>query len=113
MKRGKIIGVNFPFTDLSGSKIRPALVVSRSDRSDPDVMVAFIGSYRGAALGQADLLLEDTASSFPQTGLRHSSVVKLDKLTTVAMSVVRGEFGEIDDLLLAETDRLLRHALEL
>jgi len=113
MKRGKIIGVDFPYTDQTGSKIRPALVVSRSDRSDLDVMVAFIGSYRGAALGQADLLLEDTASSFSQTGLKHSSIVKLDKLTTVAMSCIRGEFGELDELLLAQTIRLLCHALEL
>jgi len=41
MKKGDIILVPFPFTDLSGSKNRPALVIADSEL---DVTVAFIST---------------------------------------------------------------------
>ncbi len=39
MNKGEIILITFPFTDLSGSKLRPALVLA-ADKED--VTVAFI-----------------------------------------------------------------------
>jgi mRNA interferase MazF len=42
MRRGTVVLTPFPFTDLSGQKVRPALVVSRSDRPGTDVLLAFI-----------------------------------------------------------------------
>jgi len=41
MKKGDIVLIKFPFTDLSGSKLRPALVLVESGN---DVIVAFITS---------------------------------------------------------------------
>jgi mRNA interferase MazF len=79
MKRGTTVLTPFPFTDLSGQKVRPALVVSRSDRPGSDVVLAFITSYRGQPLLTTDLLLLDTNPDFAQTGFKISSLVKLDK----------------------------------
>ena len=39
--KGKIVAVPFPFTDLKGAKVRPALVVYDGHE---DVIVAFISS---------------------------------------------------------------------
>lgn len=39
MKKGDIVLVSFPFTDFSGDKVRPALVLSASAL---DVIIAFI-----------------------------------------------------------------------
>jgi len=41
MKKGSVILIPFPFTDLRGSKIRPAVVLSKSDL---DVTICFITS---------------------------------------------------------------------
>ena len=113
MKRGTVVLAPFPFTDLSGQKVRPAVVVSRSDRSGRDVMLAFITSHRGHPLSATDLLIEDSHPDFAQTGLKTKSVIKLDKLVTVESAILLGELGELPDALLQQADVKLRHALEL
>jgi mRNA interferase MazF len=113
MKRGTVVLTPFPFTDLSGQKVRPALVVSRSDRPGPDVLLAFMTSKRPPTLAQSDLLVDSAHVDFARTGLKVSSVVKLDKLVTVEQSIVLGELGEFSASLLHEVNEKLRHALEL
>jgi mRNA interferase MazF len=113
MKRGTIVLTPFPFTDLTGRKVRPALVVSRSDRPGSDVILAFISSYRSQALLTTDLLVEDTHADFAITGLKTSSVIKLDKLVTVETSVVLGELGDMPSGLMQQVSKKLRYALEL
>ncbi len=44
MKKGTIVLVKFPFTDLSSAKRRPALVISDQGKTKNDVIVAFISS---------------------------------------------------------------------
>jgi len=39
--KGKIVLVPFPFTDLTASKLRPALIIHEGEK---DVIVAFISS---------------------------------------------------------------------
>ena len=113
MKRGTIVLTPFPFTDLSGQKVRPAVVVSRSDRQGRDVLLAFITGQQPSSLSTTDLLIEDSHFDFGRTGLKKSSVVKLDKLVTIETSILLGELGELSATLLQEMDEKLRYALEL
>jgi mRNA interferase MazF len=113
MTRGRVVLAPFPFTDLSGQKVRPALVVSRSGRPGSDVVLAFITSHRGQPLLPTDLLVPDTHPDFPQTGLKMSSVVKLDKLVTVETAILLGELGELPLALMQQANDKLRYALEL
>jgi mRNA interferase MazF len=105
--------VPFPFTDLSNVKVRPALVISRSDRADGDVLVAFVGTHHGGTLQTTDLLIEGTDPDFATIGLKTTSFVRLDKIVTLENSILLGEIGELSTALLAEADVKLRHALEL
>ncbi len=111
--RGTIVLVPFPFTDSSSSKVRPALVVSRSDRADRDVMLAFIGTHRGQPLDLSDLLVPDTHPEFRLTGLKVTSLIRLGRLMTLAVDDVIGKLGTLPDELLAQADANLRQALEL
>lgn len=113
MKRGTIVLTPFPFTDLSSMKVRPALVVSRSDRPGSDVVLAFIATHRGEWLLATDLLVADSCGDFSQTRLKVSSVIKLDKLVTIEITVLLGELGELSPDLLQQVDEKLRYALEL
>src|SRR5712691_11395198 len=100
MKRGTVVLTPFPFTDLSGQKVRPALGVSRSNRPGRDVVLAFVTTFGNQPLLTTDLLVPDTRSDFAQTGLKMSSIVKLDKRVTVDTAVLLGELGGLSASLL-------------
>jgi len=63
------------------------------------VVLAFITTYRGQMLLATDVLIADVHPSFAQTGLKRSSVLKLDKLVTVETSILLGELGELAEVL--------------
>ena len=73
--KGKIVLVPFPFTDLSRTKLRPALVLVERER---DCVVAFISSKIPDELTSTDILVSEDHAEFPTTGLKKTSVVKLD-----------------------------------
>jgi len=60
VKRGTLVLTPFPFPDLSGSKTRPALVVSRTDRPGSDVILAIITTYTGRCMEPTDLMIENS-----------------------------------------------------
>jgi len=78
--RGAMYLVPFPFTDLSSSKQRPALVL-RSDRSEPDLVVCAITSQLNDAPSGAEFLVPPQELS--SWGLPKPSKVKLAKLFTL------------------------------
>ncbi|MBK8088648.1 MAG: type II toxin-antitoxin system PemK/MazF family toxin [Chitinophagaceae bacterium] len=87
MIKGDIILVPFPFTDLSGSKTRPALVLYTDER---DVTVAFISSQAQIAALTDILLKPDELNRLKQV-----SVIRLSKLATLDRDIVLGKLGEL------------------
>ena len=85
---GTIVLTRFPFTDLSGAKRRPALVVSRDNDRRPDLVVCFITSVPRTGPDMAPL------APTGGTGLKVASVVRFDKLATLDRSVIAGKLGE-------------------
>src|SRR3989338_952000 len=77
LKRGDVILVPFPFTDLSSTKVRPAVIVS-ADPQEDDVIIAFISSVLPKTISLSDLVLLTNDPDFGQTGLKKDSVFKLD-----------------------------------
>jgi mRNA interferase MazF len=84
---GSIVLTRFPFTDLSGDKRRPALVVSRDNDRRPDLVVCFITSIPRTGPDMAPL------AATAGTGLKVPSVVRFDKLATLDRSVIAGRLG--------------------
>jgi len=89
--KGKIVLVPFQFTDMTSTKLRPALVLHEGER---DVVVAFISS-RTANRTAVDVLIREDNSEFKKTGLKLSSAIRLDKIATISKNLVLGEIGEI------------------
>ncbi len=108
--KGKIVLIPFPFTDLTGAKLRPALVLLEGET---DCVVAFISSRLPVEPSAAEILISDDHKEFAKTGLKVTSVVRLDKIATISKSLMLGEIGEIGEDLGKEVQRKLREIFAL
>lgn len=111
LRRDDVVLVSFPFTDLSGQKLRPGLVVGRP--SGDDVVLAFISSRGGEAVSKAEYLIAPGDPEFPTTGLKVASRVRLNKLATLHRVLVRRRLGRIGPRSRRAVDGALRYVLEL
>jgi mRNA interferase MazF len=110
--RGDVVLTQFPFTDLSGTAVRPALVVSPG-LIGQDLILAAISSVIRGGLAPTDCLVDTTHPEFRLTGLRVTSVIRLHKLATVEHAVIVRRLGHIGPQIQGEVDKLLRQAVGL
>ena len=90
--KGKIVLIPFPFTDLTASKRRPALIILERVN---DVVVLFISSKTPISLGKHIISIKTTHKEFNHTGLKVDSFVYLDKIATLNKNLILGEIGQI------------------
>jgi mRNA interferase MazF len=83
-KRGDIVLVPFPFTHLSSSKRRPALVISPDAFNDQDVVLAAITSQ--LTEDQHSLVIEQ--QDCVDETLPRQSFVKLTKIFTIHSTLI-------------------------
>ncbi|HET6250587.1 MAG TPA: type II toxin-antitoxin system PemK/MazF family toxin [Tepidisphaeraceae bacterium] len=76
MKSGDVVLLNFPFSDLSGSKLRPAVILADVGRDD--FVACQITSNRDADKDAVEL----TTTSFATGGLKVVSFARPGKLFT-------------------------------
>ena len=91
--RGSIVLVPFPFTDLSATKRRPALVVSPDRFGGDDFVLCAISSRVPEMLGPWDVSL--MSSDVLDAALPRSSVILVGKLFTMHRRLVVGQFGRV------------------
>ena len=102
--KGDIVFVRFPYTDLSITKPRPALVL-HEERDE--VVLAYISSRVPILPSDTDVLVLRKEPFFEATGLKRDSVIKLSVLTTLKNWFIEGLFGEVDDTLKDEINAKL------
>jgi mRNA interferase MazF len=107
MTRGKIVLVAFPFDDLTGGKVRPALCLTDPIGPHRHVIVAFISSQVLTTATASDILLDPRRKDFAATGLRVPSMLRLHRLVTLTSAIIRRELGELSADLQREADRKL------
>jgi mRNA interferase MazF len=115
IKRGSIVLVHYPFTDLSGSKVRPALVLTPDHLLSQmnDVLCLFMSTIIPHDLLPSDLIVRKNHPHFPQTGLHFDSTFRTHKLALLEKSLVTRYLGQVADPLMAEIENKLRLALGL
>ncbi len=100
-KRGDVVLVAFPFTDLTTTKMRPALVVSSNDFNsrNVDIVLVAITSQVPKRISPTDYLL--SADDQKNAGLPKTSLAKLGKLVTLDQRLIRKKLGRLPDSTLA------------
>lgn len=94
MIKGDIVLVNFPFTDLSQVKLRPALVIWVNLNRE-EIVVCAITSQNLQTLQPEDFLVETTDTEFSETGLRVASKIRTTRIVTLQRSLVSRKLGKL------------------
>jgi mRNA interferase MazF len=105
IQRGDIVYTPFPFSDLTGQKFRPALVLG----VDGDlVIVCFISSKQPSE----NLSLVRVMPN-EENGLLKPSTIVVSKLISLDKKVLIGRLGTLDRVLFEEVNRRLLEVFEL
>lgn len=116
MKRGDVVLVDFPYSDQTGSKLRPALVVQADalNQKLDDTILALITSSKRRMVGSATQLVIDVSTiEGKRTGLRMDSVVQCENLVTREQRLLQKKLGDFAPNLMIAIDNCLRAALSL
>ena len=103
--------VDWPFSDRTGSKLRPAAVVQAdflNARITDTVLVQITGTSRRAV---TEVLLDPAVES--KSGLRAVSYAVCNNFLTVAQTMVRRRMGELSAGAVNQIEAKVKLALEL
>ena len=109
-QRGDVVLIPFPYTDLSASKTRPAVVVS-SDIYHA-VRSEFLLAYVSSQISQANPITDYVLVDWSDAGLLKPSFVR-PKVAAVEPALVIHRVGALSTRDLLEVDRCLRRAMAL
>ncbi len=111
--RYRVVLVPFPFDDLSGQKVRPALCLTDAVGTHRHVVLAFITSTVPATLEPTDVSLTPGTPDFASTGLRVCSTLRLHRMVTVSSAIIRRQMGMLTPSVQAQVQQRLRTLLAL
>lgn len=111
-KRGDVVLVLFPHSDLRTAKTRPALIVQADDLDTglPQVIVAMITSRMFRANHPSRMVVKLNTPQGRDSGLLADSVVMTDNLATITGLAVERVIGELP---MKAVDKALKHTLGL
>jgi mRNA interferase MazF len=102
--------VTFPFSDLSGQKVRPVLILSNDTYNQQSADVVVCGLTTNLSPASYSIIIEVTDVEQPGT-LRHKSKIKADTIASLEQSILikqiarlklpvfRQVIAEIEDLI--------------
>jgi mRNA interferase MazF len=104
--QGDIVLVPVPFTDLSSQKRRPVIVISNDayNRQSADVVIVAMTSNPA----QSSFSFQVTAQDLVEGALNRPGTVRMDKIYTLAQSIVVKKFGRVSPQVV----RRMRQVLE-
>ena len=115
MKRGDVVIVNFPYSDGSASKVRPALVVQNDGDNARlrDTIMALITGNISRVDEPTQLLVDPGTPDGGSSGLHGPSAVLCRHLYTVRQSLAMSTIGQLSDTLMEKIDECLKEALDI
>ena len=108
-KRGEVWLVRFPFSDFSSTKRRPAFVLA-VHREDVIVLGIFSRIPSGP-LRKTWVKIEEDHPTFPQVGLKKTSLLKTEKIAVVHESVFQRKLGDLPADVMSQVEEALKTAL--
>ncbi len=116
IRRGEVVIVDFPYSDQTGHKVRPALVVQSDvwNQRLEDAILALITSSRHRRVGASTQYFINISTTEGQhTGLRLHSVVQCENLITYDRSLILRVIGRLSASAMQQIDACLKAALSI
>ena len=105
MSKGDIVLITFPFTDLSGSKLRPAVILTDTTL---DLTVCFITTQIQWQEPTDVTLLPNLTN-----GLKKQSLIRTSKIATLDRKLVKGLLGKLTSNELTELNNKFKLLFQL
>ena len=114
--RGDVVLVDYPFTDRTGSKVRPCLVVQcdrNNRRLDDTIVVTITSRTQFAATEPTQLLIERATPAGRQAGVLYDSAVQCENILTVDLLFIQRKIGSLPPAMMQHVSDCLKAALEI
>jgi mRNA interferase MazF len=115
VQRGDVVMVDWLFSDRTGSKRRPALVVQADAYNtalDDTILALITGSARRRVGAATQLEIDIGTPDGLQTGLAINSVVQCENLVTVDRQFIQRIRGRLSVAMMQKVNDCLKAALE-
>jgi mRNA interferase MazF len=116
VKRGEVVIIDHPFSDATGSKVRPAVVVQNDRRNvllGETIVVLITKNLHSVHSDPTQLLIDLGTPDGKASGLNANSAVKCGNLFTIHQGLVRKQIGLLSAGLMQRVNDCLKEALEL
>ena len=114
MNKWDVVLIGYPFSSLSVTKTRPAVIISPDNynQGGDDIVVVLVTS-NVARKALHDIIVPTTHPEFKLTGFRKDSAIRVSKIMTLEKSKIQYQLGKLGMALIAEVERGLRDFLEI
>lgn len=112
MKRGEVVEVNWPYSDISGTKIRPAIVVQADFLNgliDDTILVKITGKKYGIPGTEVEL---DPAAE-TGSGLSKICYASCCNILTRDQGIIGPVIGYLSDAIMRQVEACLKTVLEI
>ena len=116
LQRGDVVALDFPYSDGTGGKIRPAVVVQADEwnaKLDDTILAMVTGSRHRRVNSPTQLFVAANSTDGQQAGFRMDSVIQCENLVTRDQSLVLRIMGRLPDELVTRLNDCLRASLGL
>ncbi|ERT09995.1 pemK-like family protein [Lyngbya aestuarii BL J] len=103
--------VRFPFSDLTSTKVRPALIIAV--HREELIILGIFSKVSLEILRETWVVVEEDYPSFSDTGLKKRSLIRAEKIATVSTSVFQKKIGTLPDDLFVSVQEALKKALNI
>lgn len=112
--RGEVVFVDYPYSDRTGSKVRPCLVIQtdqNNSRLDDTIVVTITSRTARAAIEPTQLLIDIASAAGKQSGLLFTSAIQCENILTVDSNFVLRRIGSLPADVMLLVNECLKAAL--
>ena len=102
---GQVVALPFPYSDLSGQKLRPALLLANAGHNDWIICQITSNPFSDPAAIQIG------SGDFVSGGIHHTSYIRPSKLFTANESIIASVMGTVADPMLWHAKRAAADAV--